>query len=79
MTVYISDGSRAVLHETKFQDYLIKYFGFRKVYCKLHLKYKPGIKAVINVLSIFKKKILKSDHKLWSKVAAIMIMDEYTK
>lgn len=37
---YICDGARNILHETKFQDYLEKYFGFRKAYCQLHIKYK---------------------------------------
>ena len=32
---YISDGVRSTVHETHFQDYLEKYFGFRKCYCKL--------------------------------------------
>ena len=37
---YICDGERNILHETSFQNYLEKYFGFRKAYCKLNLKYR---------------------------------------
>ena len=33
---FLCDGSRNTNHETFFQDYLEKYFGFRKAYCKLH-------------------------------------------
>lgn len=40
---YICDGSRAINHETHFQDYLEKYFGFRKAYCRLHLAYPPHV------------------------------------
>lgn len=29
---YINDGARSIRHETAFQDYLEKYFGFRKAY-----------------------------------------------
>lgn len=38
---YICDGARAINHETHFQDYLEKYFGFRKAYCNLNLAYPP--------------------------------------
>lgn len=37
---YICDGSRTIHHKSAFQDYLQKYFGFRKAYCRLHIKYK---------------------------------------
>ena len=57
---YITDGQRAIKHETNFQDYLIKYFEFRKAYCQLHVLYNPVIKPVIialypmiNILSKF--------------------------
>lgn len=36
---YICDGERNILHETSFQSYLEKYFGFRKAYCKLNVEY----------------------------------------
>lgn len=40
---YLCDGSRNSLHETYFQDYLIKYFGFRKAYCHLKLQYRDQL------------------------------------
>lgn len=56
---YINDGSRNVAHITMFQDYLEKYFGFHKAYCKLHIKYHPKVEKLIKVLypfrSIFRK------------------------
>ena len=54
---YICDGSRAIKHKTAFQDYLEKYFGFRKAYCSLHIIYHPLIKAVIRLLYPFKEVI----------------------
>ena len=51
---YLCDGSRNVAHETHFQDYLEKYFGFRKAYCRLHVCYKPGIDILIKVLYPFR-------------------------
>lgn len=53
--IYISDGIRSIHHETAFQDYLEKYFGFRKAYCKIHIKYHPRIKPVIGLLYPFRK------------------------
>ena len=44
---YMCDGARSINHETAFQDYLEKYFDFRKAYCKLHVKYNPKIKYAI--------------------------------
>ncbi len=46
---YICDGSRSIQHETAFQDYLEKYFEFRKAYCKLHIIYKPLFKIIVNI------------------------------
>lgn len=53
--VFICDGSRNIYHETAFQDYLEKYFGFRKAYCKLHIRYKKGVRIIVNILYPFRK------------------------
>ena len=47
---YIVDGERAIKHQTGFQNYLIKYFGFRKAYCKLNILYNPLFKVLVNML-----------------------------
>lgn len=47
---YICDGSRVIRHETAFQDYLEKYFSFRKAYCKLNVIYKRGIGIAVKIL-----------------------------
>ena len=52
---YICDGARSINHETAFQDYLEKYFGFRKAYCHLHIQYNPQIKWLIKVLFQLRK------------------------
>lgn len=58
---YICDGARSIRHETAFQDYLEKYFGFRKAYCKLHIEYNPKIKWLIKFLYPFRKLLFKCD------------------
>ncbi len=52
---YFCDGARNVLHETAFQDYLERIFGFRKAYCRLHIAYKPSIRGLMKVLYPFRK------------------------
>lgn len=47
---YFFDGSRAINHETRFQDYLEKYFGFRKAYCKLNVAYPSHVKFAVKFL-----------------------------
>ena len=58
---YILDGARSISHETNFQDYLEKYFGFRKAYCKLHIAYNPKVKWIITVLYPFRKLLHRFD------------------
>ncbi len=52
---YISDGSRNVSHITKFQDYLVKYFGFRYAYCRLMIKYRPIVGFFVGLLYPFRR------------------------
>lgn len=76
---YISDGTRNIRHETAFQDYLEKYFGFRKAYCKLHIRYKGVFNLAIKFLYPFRKLLLKLDHI--SKVHllnSLLKMEEFT-
>ncbi len=52
---YLCDGTRNVLHETNFQDFLIKYFGFRRAYCELKLRYRGCMKLFIHIIFPFRK------------------------
>lgn len=73
---YICDGSRSIRHETAFQNYLEKYFGFRKAYCKLHIIYRFPLNLVVKVLYPFRKKI-SSENKIGSLLSSILRMEEY--
>lgn len=68
--MYINDGTRSVLHETKFQDYLIKKYHFRKAYCKLNIKYNPIFKIAVYLLYPFRR-IIRNN-----KIKAILLMQE---
>lgn len=75
---YINDGARAIRHETAFQDYLEKYFGFRKAYCKLHVRYKKPLGLIVNMLYPFRA-VISNKTNLGSSVASILKMEEITR
>jgi len=77
---YICDGSRSIQHETAFQDYLEKYFEFRKAYCRLHVIYKQPIKDVITIAYPFRKLLSKMDGiGPIKKVNALLKMEEINR
>lgn len=77
---YICDGARNIVHETHFQEYLEKYFGFRKAYCNLHLKYNPKLEWLFLSLYRFRKIMKKFDSiGLIHKINAVFNMHEITR
>ena len=72
---YINDGSRAIRHETSFQDYLEKYFEFRKAYCRLEIKYRLLVGAIIQILYPIRKHI-NAESGIGSQVSGILRMEE---
>lgn len=72
---YINDGSRSIRHETAFQDYLEKYFGFRKAYCKLKIRYRFPFGFGIKILYPFRKLIF-SNSKIGNIVSGLLKMEE---
>ena len=76
---YICDGSRSVNHETAFQDYLEKYFGFRKAYCRLHVRYKWWLALMVKCLYPFRELLAKIDKiSIIHLVNGVLKMEEYT-
>lgn len=73
---YICDGSRAVIHETAFQDYLEKYFSFRKAYCRLHISYRKPYGIVVKLLYPFRRQLLKSKNRKIKNLCAVLQMEE---
>lgn len=77
---YICDGTRSVNHETKFQDYLEKYFDFRKAYCKLHIEYNLKIKWIIYFLYPFRFLLNKFDNfGVVHQLNAVLKMEEIVR
>ena len=58
-------------------QYLLKNFGFRKAYCKLHIQYRPLMKLAVNMLYPFRRIIKKfSKNKLIYQVWCTMRQEE---
>lgn len=73
---YISDGERNIIHITAFQDYLEKYFGFRKSYCKLNILYKKPVGLCIKTLWPLRNVLKKFNSKsLFNKINAVLLME----
>lgn len=77
---YICDGARSIQHETAFQDYLEKYFEFRKAYCRLRVVYKPSVKHMVAIIYPFRKMLNKFEgFSVIRKVNALMKMEEINR
>lgn len=77
---YICDGARSINHETAFQDFLEKYFIFRKAYCKLSISYQPKIKMLIKIIYVFRKILLKFDQLgIVHQLNSILRMEEIVR
>lgn len=73
--IYINDGARAIMHETAFQDYLEKYFGFRKAYCKLNIAYRGIVGIIVKCLYPFRN-MISSKSSIGTKIKAVLKMEE---
>ncbi len=78
---YLSDGARAISHETHFQDYLEKYFGFRKAYCKLRVVYPLPLKVTVTLLFPFRRLFKKFEGKsdFLHLLSAILTQEEIAR
>ena len=75
---YICDGTRNIMHQTNFQEYWEKLFGFRKAYCRLHVRYRAGIGILVKLLSLFRCLFKKLDSiALIHKINGILLLDQY--
>jgi len=52
---YVSDGSRALYHDTEVQDFFIGKFGFNKEFAHLEVDYFPIFRVLVSLLFPFRK------------------------
>ena len=76
---YLCDGARSVYHQTAFQDFLIKYFNFRRSYCTLNIIYKPYVKPIILILFPFRKLFYKLSVKPARQIAGVLKMEAWKR
>lgn len=80
-TFYIVDGERSVNHdETHFQDYLIKYAGFRKCYCRMHIVYRTPLDLAVKLAYPFRCIFARMDGNMHiHKINALLKMEEIAR
>jgi len=77
---YIVDGERNLVHETNFQNYLEKYFQFRKAYCNLNMAYKPIFGCIVKVIYPFRKLLSCLDSvNIFHQISSILKMEEISR
>lgn len=76
----LCDGARSISHETKFQDYLEKYFDFRKAYCVLHVAYNPKIRWAVRAAYPFRGVLARLDGiDIVHRMNAVLKMEEIVR
>ena len=73
---YLCGGTRNIYHQTNFQEFRERYFGFRKAYVNLHLQYAPFIGLIIKSLYPFRKIISKVPLKIANQINGVLLMEE---
>ena len=71
---YICDGVRNSYHKTNFQNYLERYFGFRKAYCKLHVEFRQPFKLIFLSLFPFRRLLKNKRNKYLSQLYSCLTM-----
>ena len=73
---YVNDGSRNLLHKTNIQGFLITKFGFRKAYCRLHVKYSPILKFIVMLIYPFRFVFYRFNNKFAVKITALLCQEK---
>ena len=73
----IDDGARPIIHtSTKFQDFLEKYFLFRKAYSFLEIEYRRSVKIMIRFLRPLRFLFRKTNIKPFRLIISLILQDE---
>lgn len=76
--VICSNGSRSIRHQTNFNAYLEKYFGFRKAYAKLRIVYRFPFGVLVKLLKPFKKFLENTKNIFLYNIYCVLKMDSFT-
>ena len=73
---YLFGSSRNIYHQTNFQEFRKKNFGFRKVYTHLHIQYAPFVAPIIKIIYPFRKIIKKIPFTFANQISGVLLMEE---
>jgi len=73
---YINDGERSIYHETNFQPFLIKSFGFKQKYSRLNVTYRIPLGIAVRSFYPFRKIISKSKTIIGPRANAVSALLE---
>ena len=73
---FLCGGSRNIYHQTNFQEFREKNFGFRKAYAHLHIQYAPFISFLVKIMYPFRKMIRKIPFKVANQISGVLWMEE---
>lgn len=76
--IFVSNGSRSIRHQTNFNTYLEKYFGFRKAYARLHIAYRFPFGIFVKILRPLKLFLKNTKNPFLYNVYCILKMDSFT-
>ncbi len=77
--IIITNGSRSIKHETNFNAYLEKYFGFRKAYARLKVVYRFPFGIIIKFMKPFMKFLEHTEKPLLYNLYCVLKLDSYSK
>ena len=72
-----TNGSRSIKHETNFNAYLEKYFGFRKAYAKLRVVYRFPFGIIVKLLKPFKKFFVHTENSFLYNLYCVLKMETF--
>lgn len=77
---YVFSGSRNINHKTNSEEYKISTFGYRKVYCKLCIRYNPKISFFVKMLFPLRKILRLGDFNTKiHMINSILFMEEISR
>lgn len=75
--VVVTNGSRSIRHQTNFNAYLEKYFGFRKAYARLAIVYRFPFGIIVFLLKPFMKLFERTKNPFFYNIYCVLKMDSF--
>lgn len=75
--VVVTNGSRSIRHQTNFNAYLEKYFGFRKAYARLAIAYRFPFGIIVFLLKPFMKLFERTKNPFFYNIYCVLKMDSF--